>query len=59
MHDSRTLNVTSENHFQTDEKIASVSIAVLGSEFPTYTAYNKRIHITRRDLLLQYRTCFV
>ena len=55
MHDSRTLNVTSENHFQTEEKIASVSIAVLVSEFP----YNKRIHITRRDLLLQYRTCVV
>ena len=36
---------TSENHFQTDDKIASVSIAVLGSEFPTHTA-NKRIHIT-------------
>ena len=59
MHDSRTLNVTSENHSQTEEKIASVSIAVLVSEFPTYTAYNKRIHITRRDLLLQYRTCVV
>ena len=59
MHDSRTIHVTSENHFQTDEEIASVSIVVLGSEFPMYTAYNKRIHITRRDLLLQYRTCVV
>ena len=59
MHDSRTIHVTSENHFQTDEEIASVSIVVLGLEFPTYTAYNKRIHITRRDLLLQYITCVV
>ena len=59
MHDSRTIHVTSENNLQTDEEIASVSIVVLGSEFPTYTAYNKRIHITRRDLLLQYITCVV